>query len=70
MRFIIRSSDHGVRFPAEAVEAKKKAVRERILTAGFHYLEFSAQLGLYDVNSNEIREQVTIIEVVSESTYV
>jgi len=70
MRFIIRSSDHGVRFPAEAVEAKKKAVREKILAAGFHYLEFSAQLGLYDTSGEEIREQVTIIEAVAEATYV
>jgi hypothetical protein len=70
MRFIIRSSDYGARIPAADVEAKKLAVRKKILDSGFQYLEYQAHLGSFDLSGHEIQEQVTVIESVTGESYV
>lgn len=70
MKFIIRSSDHGIPFSLVAIEAKKQAVREKLLSGGFQYLEYKAELGLFDSGGLEISEPVTVIEAIAEVSYV
>ncbi len=69
MKYVIRTSDHGARIPAAAVEEKKRAVRERILAAGMHYLEYPALLGSENMMGQAIAEEVTIIEPIGEVNY-
>jgi hypothetical protein len=70
MKYVIRSSDHGLRISAAKVEDKKAAARAKLLAAGLQYLEFPALLGSEDAMGRPIAEEVTIIEAIAEANYV
>jgi len=70
MKYVIRSTDSGLRIPAAQVEEKKKATRAKILAGGFQYLEHSALLGFEDALGREVQEEVTIIEAIAGEVYV
>jgi hypothetical protein len=71
MKYVIRSTDEtGVRISAAAVAEKKKAAREKILAAGFQYLEAPALLGYENALGQEVQEQVVIIEAIGRDNYV
>lgn len=70
MKYVIRTSDHGTRISAAAVEEKKKAARSKLLAAGLHYLEYPALLGSENAKGEAIAEDVTVIEAIAEVNYV
>lgn len=70
MKYILRSVEEGKRISLDMMEEKKKAVKEKILTAGFDYIEYSAILGSYNEIAERIEEQVIIIEATTETNYV
>ena len=70
MRYIVRTIENGARLGVEAIIAKRIAAYEKILAAGFQYLETEAMLGSLDALGRRIEERVYVIEAVAGSAYV
>ena len=70
MRYIVRTIENGERLGLEAVVAKRQAVYEKLLAAGFQYVETEGMLGSLDALGRRIEDPVYIIEAVAGSAYV
>jgi len=70
MKYVIRSIEKGERIGVEKINEKRAAAREKILAAGFQYLEYEATLGSLDALGHRIEETVHIIEAIVGGVYV
>jgi hypothetical protein len=70
MKYIIRTIEEGQRVPLDRIQEKRKAVYDRIMAAGMHYLESECILGSLNAMGQRIEEHVYVIEPMAGIAYV
>ena len=70
MKYLIRSTDRGVRIPQSEIDAQRRRIVRGIVSSGGQYIEYSADFGSSDDTGDRIEEQVSVIEVVSQEVEV
>ena len=66
MKYVIRSTDGGIRIPQSEIDAQRRQVVRDIVSSGGRYIEYSAHLGSSNDIGDRIEEQVCVIEVVTQ----
>lgn len=71
MKYYVKTTDEtGKRIPIDAVNEKRKAVKEKIIAMGMQYVETEAIIGRLDAAMNRVEERVYVIEMVARDFYV
>lgn len=68
--YVLTVEKDGTLIPLDAVQAKRKAVKEKILNEGKQYIETEAQIGSLDALAQRIEHKVYVIEPIWKDIYV
>ena len=70
MKYFILTVEDGKRLPVDVIEAKRKAVKDKVLGMGLQYIETEAMMGSLDALARRIESRVYIIEATTRDFYV
>jgi len=71
MKYYVKTTDeNGKRIPVDAVNEKRKAVKEKIIGMGLQYIETEAMIGRLDASMNRVEERIYVIEMIARDFYV